>query len=1068
MWLLASISSGANGRLPAPNVAVDSTFAGYNSAVLSDGKWIDYGQEPTGFQEFGNPGNTWVSADNTGDHWIELHWTQPVTLDEVHVWWSVGDWYPHGFRVERWEDGKWISARGKDSWLEVTDRRTIIPLPRTQTQAIRIFQPPAGACQRRFLAVQEVLAFDRGGKPGKLSGARPISTQAMERLVPRPLARNIARLNDDFPGAVSPLSWSKGKSTTNEKLVDGNSTTRAVRLKPAHFAGVMWPIEHSIDGASLSLEQPTRSKEDFTFEVSDGEKWFSIPFAVECKLEGSDQRLTWTFEPLAARGVRIGLRRGEAVATELEVFRYLPTSHVTWPARLTESNGFQNQILALPGEPSYDRVALGALSMRTARAVLGLKDTLHESGVSWDGTIQGRAKITFHFGEEQYRLAEFPETTRWQLIDGWRPGVEITSQLHDLKVSETAFVVPTAGDAKKPALFLRLTIKNLSKKTQRTSVQARVESDRSDALRFQEGALVRSNRVELLALTGREGDLPFTLKPSAAGLTFDFDLPPGSEAYADFIHPQESVAPGAALASYHELSFASALADFRRYWDEMLASPTRIETPEPRVNRMIKAVLAQIFINGDGDIMPYGSAPSVYEGSLFGLEESYPILGLALFGFEDDAQRYTQATLLTREFLKKAERYVNVDDRHQQYRNGLEPHYAINAYRLTRDKEWMRRNLPLLKDCAEWTLAQRRRTMVEENGQRPLAWGLLPKWSYGGDVVSLECHPFYANYCCWRGLVDTAWLLDELGDHLSAKLYAEDAVSYRADIDRALEGSFLKNKNPPYVPLRVSGEKPDELPDFYQLFSGCLLDLEPFTANSKHEQWITSFMEKDNRTFCLLPRYREAGAGGLDALYGKGYFLGKLHSGATREFLLSFYAYLAFNLERDTFASRESNVIYASDRHARSVFGNPDVCDPLPCSSAVALHLVRNMLVTEERGEPGKYSGNLLLMAGTPAAWLEDGKKITLQNTPTHFGPMSMEIRSHLGHGVIEADLTPPTRQPCRTIQLRLPHPDGTPIHTVRFNGRAWKDFDGTTGVIRLPGDSAPGRLNVEYRRVRK
>ena len=54
--------------------------------------------------------------------------------------------------------------------------------------------------------------------------------------------------------------------------------------------------------------------------------------------------------------------------------------------------------------------------------------------------------------------------------------------------------------------------------------------------------------------------------------------------------------------------------------------------------------------------------------------------------------------------------------------------------------------------------------MELENGRKPLHWGLLPQWAYGGDVVNVLGYPFYANLCCWRGLVDTAWVLNELGD----------------------------------------------------------------------------------------------------------------------------------------------------------------------------------------------------------------------------------------------------------------------------------------------------------------
>lgn len=46
-----------------------------------------------------------------------------------------------------------------------------------------------------------------------------------------------------------------------------------------------------------------------------------------------------------------------------------------------------------------------------------------------------------------------------------------------------------------------------------------------------------------------------------------------------------------------------------------------MQVPEPRIDRMFKAVLAQLFINAERDIS-YGAAPSVYEGAVFGVEEA--------------------------------------------------------------------------------------------------------------------------------------------------------------------------------------------------------------------------------------------------------------------------------------------------------------------------------------------------------------------------------------------------------------------------------------------------------------
>jgi hypothetical protein len=494
-------------------------------------------------------------------------------------------------------------------------------------------------------------------------------------------------------------------------------------------------------------------------------------------------------------------------------------------------------------------------------------------------------------------------------------------------------------------------------------------------------------------------------------------------------------------------------------------SRTQVEVPEARVNHLVKAILAQCFVCGDSNIMYYGAAPSAYKGSLFGIEESYPMVGLALFGYGKDAQRYLDGTYLTSEFLKKTDQYSLKESefRHQQYRNGLEPHYAISVYRLTRDDDWIRPHIPLFRECADWTTSRRRRTMELENGQKPLHWGLLPKWAYGGDIADVLCYPLFPNLCCWRGLMDTAWLLDQQGDKDTATRYRTDAWEYRTDIDRAIEGSYRQEQKPPFLALKLYGTQPDEQLDYYQLFAGCLLDVEAFPAHSRHARWVADYLEESNRMFCHLPRFRHIGPGALDAIYGKGYWLNLLHDDEISDFLLAFYAFMAFNLEHVTFVSRESNVLYPSDLQQRSPFPAADITDPLVCSSAVALHLVRHLLVTEERGGAGEYSGDLLLLAGTPRAWLENGKEIRLREMPTHFGPVSLEVVSHNDQGRIEARLTPPARNPCKTIKLRLRHPDGRPIRSVRVNGQAWDRFDPVKEWILLPGDLQTYRIEARY-----
>ncbi len=643
-------------------------------------------------------------------------------------------------------------------------------------------------------------------------------------------------------------------------------------------------------------------------------------------------------------------------------------------------------------------------------------------------------------------------------MDGWRPGVLVEGRMDNLQVRETVFAVPMGAEAR-PVVFVRFTVRNRSQQKRNDWVEAAISGERPGEVQLNRGLLTRGSDAILLSQSPAvPGAMPRSLRVA-------FTLRPGEERHIDFIHPQDTNAPVSLAEECRGASFEKALARFRHYWDEVMATPTVVEVPEARINRAVKAVLAQCFVCGDGNIMFYGAAPSVYEGSLFGIEESYPMLGLALFGYGKEAQRYMDGTYLTRAFLAKVEEYKveQPEPRHQQYRNGLEPHYAVSLYRLTRDEEWMRGHLPLLKECAEWTLTQRRRTMQLEQGRKPLHWGLLPKWAYGGDILDVLCYPIYPNLCCWRGLVDTAWVLDERGDRETAGRYRADARDYRAAIDRAIDGSYLKHEKPPFLALKLYGTQPDEQLDYYQLFAGCLLDVEAFEPGNRHARWVADYLEESNRMFCHLPRFRHLGSGALDAIYGKGYWLNLLHEDAIRNYLLAFYAYLAFNLEHETLVSRESNVLYPSDLHQRSAFPTADISDPLVCGSAVVLHLVRHLLVTEERGVAGGYSGNLLLLAGVPRAWLQDGKAIRLREMPTHFGPMSLEVRSRVGKRHIEARFTPPVRNPCQNFKLRFRHPNGSPMQSVRVNGKPWSNFDPAQEWILLPGNVGPCRIEARY-----
>ena len=121
------------------------------------------------------------------------------------------------------------------------------------------------------------------------------------------------------------------------------------------------------------------------------------------------------------------------------------------------------------------------------------------------------------------------------------------------------------------------------------------------------------------------------------------------------------------------------------------------------------------------------------------------------------------------------------------------------------------------------------------------------------------------------------------------------------------------------------------------------------------------------------------------------------------------------------------------------------------------LHQTRTMLVTERGDE-------LWLAPFITCNWLNDGQALSVSQAPTRFGPVSYQLESHLAQGYIRATIQPPARETPSRIVLRLRHPEGRPIRSVTVNGKPGRDFDKTTGLVRLHPAGQPLNLQVSYR----
>jgi hypothetical protein len=270
-----------------------------------------------------------------------------------------------------------------------------------------------------------------------------------------------------------------------------------------------------------------------------------------------------------------------------------------------------------------------------------------------------------------------------------------------------------------------------------------------------------------------------------------------------------------------------------------------------------------------------------------------------------------------------------------------------------------------------------------ENGQKPLHWGLLPKWAYGGDILDVLCYPIFPNLCCWRGLVDTAWVLDDQGDKETARRYRGEARAYRADIDRAIDGSYRQDEKPPFLPLKLYGTQPDE--NWIITLAGCLWTSKP-RAGSRHALDL-DYLETP--IACLPSAALPAWDRSAGCHLRKGYWLG-LHDDAIRvpPGLLRLPG-----LQHEHGPSFRGN--QCSTERSASALGIPDcrhqrrwcVGAPWRCNQSAACSSPKNV-------GSGDYSGNLLLLSVRVGCRTEGN---CLREMPTHFGPMSLETVSHTG-----------------------------------------------------------------------
>ncbi len=385
-------------------------------------------------------------------------------------------------------------------------------------------------------------------------------------------------------------------------------------------------------------------------------------------------------------------------------------------------------------------------------------------------------------------------------------------------------------------------------------------------------------------------------------------------------------------------------------------------------------------------------------------------------------------------------------------------------YFLTGDREWFAKNRVRLQAAADWIIRQRTQYMKDvPNRKDLLAAGLMPPCMLGDYAIpSCDWHWYYVdNALSLQGLQRFADALSDFDREAGSK-YQKEAGAFREDLRRAIDqeavlaparlgrdGMFHS-----YLPRMAyaRGLTGPELgaPQFPDCdkFMGALPLAEPYAAlaadDARMMDTLDSMEEMGTSAAAVKEKEDARKVKGLpteDAWFWTPYVILPKASHNANIYLLQDDIPNFLRFWMNSYAS----VVGADGRlWEHWHLGNYDPCStPDNGTAGWFMENFRDLLVMED-------GQSLWAARATPRAWLEQGKKITVRNAPTHFGTFAYEIVSDVDNGKIDATVEMPSRKVPEAVFLRLRRPKMLPIKSVTVNGKTWSDFDPAKEVVRL------------------
>ena len=661
-------------------------------------------------------------------------------------------------------------------------------------------------------------------------------------------------------------------------------------------------------------------------------------------------------------------------------------------------------------------------------------------------------------------------TTGAFIEDGYLPIPTTWYEKDGVRYSEEAFATTLAGklppggrikaeDAE--VLMVKITLKNTGKEAKKAGFPMDVWTSGAEQIVMKDGVVYSK-----LA----EGDLPrlcvdnkeVTVTVEEKQLTFEVDLAPGASKEFYLAVPFLTPANSEEVSQLKKLKYNQQHRLIADYWRNRTAQGSNIITPEPMLNDFYRANASHQLINSEcevGSVDRYMAKVGTFSYGVYTNESVMMATEIDRRGYHDVAEKiyetwihYQGSVALPGEYTTAEGEFYGAKGYEQ---GGYNQHHGwamwgmAEHYWFTRDNKWINRIAPNLIIACDWITNQRNRTKADDwGGIRAIEYGLLPPGSLE-DIGDWRCW-LSNNVFSWWGMENVARALADIGHPEAPRLLAE-AAAYKKDIRKAF---FEAMERSPVVMLRDGTSIPNIPSEVHR--------------RGRSFGWITETLEGSIHLIrCGLIDPDEPAAKWIMQDYEDNRYLSQQFGYQVADFEKEWFNLGGFSQQPSLLCSPTPYLMMDEPKQYLRSYFNAFAAGYFPERAMLTEHPLPNL--GDYRGDHFKSSdeamntswirfmyiwdeGNELYLGKTmPRYWLANGKEVRIERAATHFGPMSMSIKSNADAGNIVMTIDPPKRNQPSAIYARFRHPESKKMIRVTVNGKAWDKFDPEKEWVVLP-----------------